>query len=30
MGRVMYRHVGYTDGLEEQFAQEIEKLLAWR
>ena len=30
MGRLMFRHVGYEEGLEEQFAKEIETLLAWR
>ena len=29
-GRLMFRHVGFEDGLEEQFAKEIEMLLAWR
>ena len=29
-GRLMFRHVGFEDGLEEQFAKEIETLLAWR
>ena len=30
MGRLMFRHVGFEDGLEEQFTKEIETLLAWR
>ena len=29
-GRLMFQHVGFEDGLEEQFAKEIETLLAWR
>jgi peroxiredoxin len=29
-GRLMYRHLGFDEGMEEQFAAEIEKLLAWR
>jgi hypothetical protein len=29
-GRMMYRHVGFEEGMEDQFAAEIEKLLAWR
>jgi peroxiredoxin len=28
-GRLMFRHVGYGEGLEETFAKEIETLLAW-
>ena len=28
-GRVMFRHVGFGDGMQEQFAKEIETLLAW-
>lgn len=28
-GRVMYRHVGFADGMQDQFAREIETLLAW-
>ncbi len=28
-GRTMYRHVGFSEGMEEQFSQEIETLLAW-
>jgi hypothetical protein len=28
-GRVMFRHVGFDEGMEEQFAAEIEMLLAW-
>jgi peroxiredoxin len=28
-GRVMFRHVGFGEGMEEQFAKEIETLLAW-
>ncbi len=29
-GRLMFSHVGFENGLEEQFAKEIETLLAWR
>jgi thiol-disulfide isomerase/thioredoxin len=29
-GRLMYRHVGFEEGMEEQLAAEIERLLAWR
>lgn len=28
-GRLMFRHVGFGEGMEELFAQEIETLLAW-
>jgi hypothetical protein len=28
-GRLMFRHVGFSPGLEERFAQEIETLLSW-
>ena len=28
-GRIMFRHVGFTPGLEKRFAQEIETLLGW-
>ncbi|MFH1502585.1 MAG: TlpA disulfide reductase family protein [Candidatus Eisenbacteria bacterium] len=28
-GRVMFEHVGFDEGLEEQFAEEIRTLLAW-
>jgi peroxiredoxin len=28
-GRIMYKHVGFSEGMEEQFAKEIETLLAW-
>ena len=28
-GRVMFRHVGFGEGMEEQFTKEIETLLAW-
>ncbi len=28
-GRLMYRHVGFSEGMEEEFAKEIETLLAW-
>lgn len=29
-GRLMFEHIGYDDGLEEQIAEEIRTLLAWR
>jgi hypothetical protein len=29
-GRLMFSHVGFEEGMEEQFASEIEALLAWR
>jgi hypothetical protein len=29
-GRLMYRHIGFSEGMEEQFAAEIEALLGWR
>jgi thiol-disulfide isomerase/thioredoxin len=29
-GRLMFRHVGFEEGMEEQFEREIEALLAWR
>jgi hypothetical protein len=29
-GRLMFRHVGFEEGMEEQFEAEIEALLAWR
>ena len=29
-GRLMFRHVGFEEGMEEVFAREIETLLAWR
>lgn len=28
-GRAMFRHVGFMDGMQEQFEREIETLLAW-
>ena len=28
-GRLMFRHVGFVEGLEEQFAREIDTLLTW-
>jgi hypothetical protein len=28
-GRLMFRHVGFEEGMEEHFAEEIETLLAW-
>lgn len=28
-GRVMFRHVGFADGMQEQFTKEVETLLAW-
>jgi cytochrome c biogenesis protein CcmG/thiol:disulfide interchange protein DsbE len=28
-GRLMFRHVGFGEGMEEQFRKEIETLLAW-
>jgi hypothetical protein len=28
-GRLMFSHVGYEEGLEDLFAEEIETLLAW-
>jgi hypothetical protein len=30
VGRLMFRHVGFEEGMEQQFAREIEALLAWR
>ncbi len=29
-GRMMFRHVGFSEGMEDQFAKEIETLLAWQ
>lgn len=28
-GRLMFRHVGFSPGMEERFAREIETLLGW-
>ena len=28
-GRAMFRHVGFMDGMQEQFEKEIETLLSW-
>lgn len=29
-GRLMFRHLGFEEGMEEQFKQEVKTLLAWR
>jgi hypothetical protein len=29
-GRLMYRHLGFDEGMEEQFEEEILRLLAWK
>jgi hypothetical protein len=29
-GRLMFRHVGFEEGMEDQFEAEIEALIAWR
>lgn len=29
-GRMMFRHVGFSEGMEDQFAKEVETLLAWQ